>query len=430
MALRHTPLLLWLAVLSPLPAQDPRPPSEREQQQLVEDYFAAQQDGGGRTLTGFDECKRILARLDEAPTLSSSQVKSWRKKIQKQWESGREIEKKSGRAWFFEEEERGLFIVGGEKRKPKGLLLCMHGGGKGSGDAWSSHGAYDPSVSDFDWLAIYPEVLEKTEHGWTDSGTEEFVIDLVEAARRTWGIDPDHVYFAGHSMGGYGTWTLGAHHADTVAALAPSAGAPSPIFGPSGLEDIVAGVIPSLRNVPMVIYQSDDDVQVPPDANRMAVQKLREAQTRWGGFEHEYWEVSGRGHDAPPGGYSAHLAKIAERVRDPHPTKIVWQPALTWKRQFYWLWWEIPQNGALVEAELDRTKNEIRVTCPVNASGLWVLLGPELVDMEKEVTVLLNGEQVFHGVPQPSLAALLLTGVRGDPRLSFEARVPLVPIAR
>ena len=78
-------------------------------------------------------------------------------------------------------------------------------------------------------------------------------------------------------MGGYGTWTLGAHHADRVAALAASAGAPTPITGPSGkYEDVEIGVIPSLRNVPIVIYQSDDDPNVPPAANEIGRASCRE----------------------------------------------------------------------------------------------------------------------------------------------------------
>jgi pimeloyl-ACP methyl ester carboxylesterase len=418
------PVSSWLAALlalTPTFVQDTRPPSSRETTDLIETYFEAD----GRSEEGGEQRRGILARLDEGPELSKSQAKTWRKKLLKTWSKGRELEKDSGQAFYWEEEKRGKFIVGGEVRRPKGLLLCMHGGGVGSGDAWSSQGAYNPAAKDLDWLAIYPEVLEKTEHGWTDSGTEEFVMDLVECARRTWKIDPNRVYFAGHSMGGYGTWTLGAHHADVVAGLAPSAGAPSPIFGPGGkVIDVAPGVIPNLRNVPIVIYQSDDDPNVPPAANRGAAEQLAAAKERWGGYDYEYWEVPGRGHGPPPGGPIAHLEKIAERVREPLPEKIVWQPGVAWKRQFHWLWWETPDKRAIVVAELDREANTIRIACDRPTPGLSVLLDDRLVDLENEVIVVLNDEEVFRGLAPRRLAVMLATAVRGDPDLLFEARVP------
>ena len=419
-----TSATFFTAVAIAFAAQDDKPPSSGETKKLIEAFFEAD----ARTYEGFAEQRQILERLDLGEELTEKDVKSWKKKLIKQWEKGPKIPKKSGKAFFWDDEERGLYIVGGEKKKPKALMLCMHGGGEGSGSAWSSHGSYNPAASSLDWLAIYPEVLEKTEHGWTDSGTEEFVMDLVERARRTWKIDPNLVFFGGHSMGGYGTWTLGSRHADVVAGLAPAAGAPSPILGADGLaNDIERGVIPNLRNVPIVIYQSDDDPKVPPDANRAAAKKLAEAKERWGGFDYEYWEVPGRGHGFPPGGPEAHLEKIAEGVRNPYPDKVVWEPTLGWKRQFYWLWWDFPKTSALIEATLDREKNEVRVECSVDAQGLHVLLGPEIVDMSQEVAVYLNSEEVFRGVPVRRLSTLLLTGVRGDLGLMYEARIPLVP---
>jgi pimeloyl-ACP methyl ester carboxylesterase len=271
-------------------------------------------------------------------------------------------------------------------------------------------------------------VLEKTEHGWTDSGTEEFVLQLVEAALRTWKLDRNRVFFSGHSMGGYGTWTLGAHHADRVAGLAASAGAPTPIFGPSkGVEGIAEGVIPSLRNVRLVCFQSDDDPRVPPEVNRFASQELARAKERWGGFDFEYWEVSGNAHDLPPGGMDALLAKIDKRTRDTRPTRIVWQPAVSWKRQFYWLHWQRPRTRAIVEADVERAKNEVRVRCEGEVRGLDVLLDDRLVDMSKEVVVKLNDAEVFRGRPQPSLATIARTALSGDPELVFACRVPLAP---
>lgn len=411
-------------------AQDaaPRALSPKELDALVARAFAAD----GRTQEGFEERERVAAELASCAALDAKAEKTWRDKLAKlAAKTGPELEKGTGAHFFWPADKRspdkGLYIVGGNVKRPKGLMIGLHGGGAGSGDAWSAHGALDSVASKHDLLGIFPEVLVKTERGWTDSGTEEFVLQLIEAAARTWKLDLDRVYFSGHSMGGYGSWLLGAHHADMVAAIAPSAGAPTPVVDSSGVaNDIDWGIVPNLRNVRVRIYQSDDDRNVPPAANRIAAKKLGEARERWGGFDFEYWEVPSRQHELPPGGMDALFSKVVDCERDPRPSKIVWQPTLPWKRQFYWLHWKTPKKYAIVEAELDKSANTVRVTCDGDASGLSVLLDDELVDLDREVIVMLGGSEVYRGLPQRSLATLVRTAVRNDPQLVFSAEIPLV----
>jgi poly(3-hydroxybutyrate) depolymerase len=422
--MRALPLVMAL-VASTTPCQE-GPPSRSETQKLV----AAFLDLDGKTEAGQSAQAEILARLELLPPLNARDVADWKKKILKEQQKGPKLEK-GGRNWFQEDkktkERRGLYIVGGETGRPKGLLIGLHGGGAGSGDAGSSDSMYSAAANKLGWVSICPEVLEKTEHGWTDSGTEEFVIDLVDCALRTWKIDPDKVFMAGHSMGGYGTWTLGAHHADRFAGLAPSAGAPTPLLGQGGvITGVIEGVIPSLRNVRIVIFQSTDDPRVPPGPNRKAVELLREAQKERGGYDFEYWEVGDKGHGLPDGGARALLEKIADQTRNPVPERVTWQPVVRWKRQFYWLWWDNPFTRAIVVADLDKAANKITMTCDNPRSGLAVLVDERIVDMQKEVTVVLNGNEVFRGVPKPTLPVLLSTGTRNDPDLMFSARIRVV----
>ena len=252
------------------------------------------------------------------------------------------------------------------------------------------------------------------------------MLRLVDDALRTWKIDPNRVYFVGHSMGGYGSWTLGGHHADRVAAIAPSAGAPTTFRQSRGgpITGLVEGVAPSLRNVFVSIYQSLDDVQVPPEPNQFAARLLAQLQQKWGGFEHVYWEVDGRGHAGPPGGYRAQLDKVVARVREPVPERVVWQPVLPWKRQFYWLHWQRPVVNAIVTADLDRDGNAVKITCDQATDGLHVLLDDRVLDIDKEVVVTVNGKETFRGRVEPTLATMLLTSVHPDEELQFVARAP------
>mgnify|MGYP000875921225 CR=1 FL=1 len=414
--------VLWLAVALASGADQTARARPSDAKALVETFF--EQDAWSSA--GQKKQAEILGQLAAEPALDAKSAKKWTAKCLELATKGARLEKKSGRHFLWEKPDKGLYLVSGETANPKGLLVAMHGGGAGSGDATTAEGAFSGAASKLDWLMICPEVLEKTEHGWTDSGSEEFVLQLVERALRTWKIDRDKVFFAGHSMGGYGTWLLGAHHADLVAGLAPSAGAPTPITGPSGaVEDIVEGVIPNLRNVRIAIYQSDDDPRVPPIANRVAAKKLDEAAARWGGYPHEYWEVPGRQHEECPGGMPALLAKIAKETRAARPAKIVWQPTLAWKRQFYWLYWPEPKRNALVEAELDREHNTVTVRCDADVTGLEILLDDELLDPARDVVVKLGDQEVFRGRVSPSLATIAKTALTGDAARTFTSSIVL-----
>jgi hypothetical protein len=274
-------------------------------------------------------------------------------------------------------------------------------------------------------------VLEKTECGWTDAGTEEFVLQLIDAAKCAGRVDPNHVYITGHSMGGYGSWTLGAHHADVFAGAAPFAGAPSPLFrSPTDqtVTGIVDGVIPSFYNLPIAIFQSLDDPQVPPATNVFANQELLRWKERHpGGFEFRYVEVNGRGHGPPSEGYLPTLQWLAKHERNARPKQILWQPVLDWKRQFYWLYWHKPRRGALLQVEA-KENNVIEVTNlsePKVCNQLTLLLGAPLVDLQRDVTVNVNGQQRFQGRVPRTFSTLLLTLPRYDADLLFDARADL-----
>lgn len=418
--------LVALSILCvPVPAQ--KPPTKRQCEKLIQAFVTSAPHSEERTRSE----KAMTDALARVPELKPSDVKSWRKKILSYHKKGRKLAK-SGRNWFDEKQKRGLYYVGGKTKRPQGLLIGLHGGGEGAGDASSSFRAYESAASKLGLALVCPEVLVKSELGWTTDGTEEWVLELVDCALRTWKIDPSRVFLTGHSMGGYGSWSLGAHHADRIAGIAPSAGAPTPIFDirdRSRIIDVQQGVIANLRNVRTVIFQSTDDPRVPPAPNQFAVKLLKEAKARWGGYDFEYLEVDDRGHGFPKGGPSVLLEKIRRAVRNPVPERITWQPALPWKRQFYWLWWDAPILEAIVVADLDRASGRVAIRCEKEGrafepEGLRVLLDERVVDWSKEFVVTVNGKERFRGKPLRSLLTLARTGVHPDPVLMFESMVP------
>ncbi|MFT7619651.1 MAG: putative esterase [Planctomycetota bacterium] len=332
--------------------------------------------------------------------------------------------KGSGTMYFYDKKakKQGKYIVRG--RPQETLFIGLHGGGKGSGDAGNMAGA----MGGGGWWWIFPEVLEKTEYGWTTSGTEEFVMDLIEAAKRTGKVDPDRIFITGHSMGGFGSWTLGAHHADVFAGAAPYAGAPTPIWEGSKAVAIAPGVIPNLYNLRLHFFQSLDDKNVPAAANEQASKELKVWKKDYPeGFDYRYLRVNGRGHAAPKKGYMPTQKWVASKNRNARPKKILWQPKLKWKRHFYWLYWDAPILDAIIEASTNG-KNEIEINTVEGykeLKGITVLLGDPIADLSKEIEIKVDGVSKFNGKVERTFSTLLLTIPRNDPKLLFDARVDL-----
>ena len=351
--------------------------------------------------------------------------------------------KVDGDDWFDEKKDgwRGRYMTSGNG--DKGLVLAMHGGGAGAGDCSQAAGAFSGPISSVGMRGVYPEVLRKTEYGWTDPPeTERWVMTLVRSARLKWGIDSNRVYLTGHSMGGYGTWTYGSIYADLFAAGAAFAGAPTICWLPGGkdkaAESVADGYLPNLRNLPLFVYQSLDDRNVPAAANVFAMcemKKLHETDPK--GWEHSYEQVDGRAHGFPEKGPLPGLTWATQHVRDPRPVKIVWQPTRTWKTTFYWLRWTDPWITSEVTASADRAANSVAVTIkaprsmnpreteaerPARVAKFSVYLDECLVDMSKEVVVTVDGKERFRGVPRLSLATLVRSAEeREDPEYSFAA---------
>jgi len=405
--------LLSVSVTAAAPGKA-KPPGGKALQKLVKAYIEA--DFGTR------EAMRKKWDKELAPLKPASLKKLRADLLKAAAKVGPKLET-SGTNYLYEE-KRGKYIVAG--KPTKALFIGLHGGGAGSGAAESV------GMGGGGWGWIYPEVIEKTEHGWTDSGTEEFVMELIEAAKRTWKIDPNRIYISGHSMGGYGSWTLGAHHADVFGGVGPYAGAPTCMkHKPSDKEfnEVQRGILPSYFNLPLHFFQSGDDKNVPPESNDFAIIKLREMKKRFpDGFNFRYDRVEGRGHAPPKEGYLPSQKWLASHPRVPRPRAFLWQPVLSWKRQMYWIYWARAEVEALVEFRADQS-NQIAIKTHEHSSGdvtgMSVLLGEPLVDLTNEVVITVNGKQAFRGLVEHTFSTMMLTIPRHDRHLLFDASVDL-----
>jgi poly(3-hydroxybutyrate) depolymerase len=98
-----------------------------------------------------------------------------------------------------------------------GLLFSVHGAGV---EATSQAAAYAPKKEAH---VVCPTNRRPFGFDWEDWGRIDFT-EAVAHARATLVNDPRRSWLTGHSMGGHGTWQLGAHFPSEFAAIAPSAG--------------------------------------------------------------------------------------------------------------------------------------------------------------------------------------------------------------
>jgi pimeloyl-ACP methyl ester carboxylesterase len=105
---------------------------------------------------------------------------------------------------------------------------------------------------------------------------------LLKLVRQQYAIDSDRIYLMGHSMGGAGTYYLGAKYKDIWAGLAP-------ISGARGIAD---GAADQYKSLPMLIMHGAKDSIVSPATSRRTVAALQAV-----GAPHIYLEFPDKDHE-------------------------------------------------------------------------------------------------------------------------------------
>jgi dienelactone hydrolase len=111
--------------------------------------------------------------------------------------------------------------------------------------------------------------------------SEKDVLNVTDLVAKEYDVDPSRVYLMGISMGGGGTWHLGAKYAARWAAIAPAS---FPIRAPNYPYK-------KLQGLPVMFVNGELDPLVPPDAARALVKRCKSH-----GVDITYVEVKGGTH--------------------------------------------------------------------------------------------------------------------------------------
>jgi hypothetical protein len=294
-----------------------------------------------------------------------------------------------------------------------GLLLSLHGA---SVEASSQAAAYSAK----DWATIVcPTNRRAYGFDWEDWGRLD-ALEVLNHAQRRFRTDPRRQWLTGHSMGGHGTWQIGAHESDRFAAIAPSAGwisfrsytggADFPATGVGGLLMRAASPSDTLAlkdnyaRLGIYILHGDADDNVPVAQARTMRGVLGGGS---GGFHSDfaYYERPGAGHwwgnecvDWPP------LMEFLQRRSLPEPASIdrvsfvTSTPSVAAEGD----WVTIAQQveflkPSRVEVSLDRAKRTIAGTT-VNVARLGLEL--DLDGDPGELTISLDGATLTAAEPE------------------------------
>lgn len=109
--------------------------------------------------------------------------------------------------------------------------------------------------------------------------SETDTMNVLYMALKEFNVDANRIYLMGHSMGGYGTWSVAMDHPDVFAALGPISGGGNP-----------AGMV-KLARIPEYVVHGDADPTVPVIQSRTMVEAGKKA-----GAKIVYVEVPGGNH--------------------------------------------------------------------------------------------------------------------------------------
>jgi predicted esterase len=340
--------------------------------------------------------------------------------------------------------------------QPCGLIVFMHGGGAQSGRSWP-HYCIRPLDKDEDdddcsamghlfdaagLIAVGPSAPwnRQSYYRWCLRNSDDYLTDVILECKHRYNIDPDRIILLGHSMGGFGAFHHVQRHPDRFAAVIAHAGSWH------------LGYWPVIRGTKLCFINGVRDAKKKPNGNgwyrwhytdiafaRETDRLLTEQKLDYTFYEHP------DGHDLSYGKpyIVKFLADSKDLRRDPYAPQIAVATPVGYSRYYSsparhnrWLTmntltpgkiefdelvtndsddrkfddWKLEhrksrREGSAVEAK-NLGDNTIEVTTQ-HVSRFTVWLHPKMIDVNRPVRVIVDGETKFEDRVSPSLATAL-----------------------
>lgn len=249
---------------------------------------------------------------------------------------------------------------------------------------------------------------------WHDYPMDELLAQVIKGAIVMEDVNPDKVYIMGYSAGGDGVFQLGPRLADYWAAASMMAGHP-------GDAQIL-----NLKNLPFALFVGGKDAAY--KRNELVAQFGKRldslADEYKGSFIHDTHVYPDMPHWMGRKDTIA-VPWMASFKRNPLPKDVIWIQDDILRGQFYWLGTPVESTKQGIKARVAVVDNAITVLENQNET-LFIYLNDNLVNLNKKVTVTINGKQVFNK-KVPRNAAVIKESIRArmDSSLIFTAKLAI-----
>ncbi|MES2808523.1 MAG: alpha/beta hydrolase [Bacteroidota bacterium] len=304
-------------------------------------------------------------------------------------------------------------IFGEKPKDGRSLYISLHGGGgttpKANDQQWENQKKlYTPKEG----VYFVPRSPANTWNMWHDYPMDELLAEVIKSEIAIDDVNPDKVYVMGYSAGGDGVFQLAPRLADYWGAAAMMAGHP-------GDAQIL-----NLKNIPFTAFVGGKD----------AAYKRNELVAQWskrldslekvypGSFIHDTHVYADMPHWMGRKDTIA-VPWMAAYKRNALPKDIIWIQDDILRNQFYWLGADIATAKQGLKVRVAVKGNNIEVIENQN-EVLYIYLNDNLVDLDKKVTVTINGKKVFDKkVPRNADVIKQSIAARLDKSLVFSGKL-------
>lgn len=318
------------------------------------------------------------------------------------------------------------YYWGSKGEMPEGgypLFLYTHGSGHKDAE-WRTGLTICRRFEDAPSVYFIPQIPNMGEYyRWWQRSKQYAWEKLLRQAFVSGEVNPNRVYVFGISEGGYGSQRLASFYADYWAAAGPMAGG----------EPMKNAPAENCRNMAFLLRTGEADRGFYRNYLTQHVKEVFDSLERAnpGSFVHRVELIPGFGHAID---YTPTTPWLRRHVRNPYPKRVSWENFEmdgryrdgfynlavkvrsnegTDERTYYE--WSIEDNHVDLKAQVVKYKavevdprwgielKFARSYRPATTGRVVIYLCDELVDLSREVTVSVNGREVFRGMVRPSV---------------------------